>query len=269
MIRRILMLTLTTIALCAGSLELLLRATDPLGVVYFDDVAFLWSTRREAAHGYDHIPGIYRVGSRFSFTIMPDGNRYTPGRFRGGARVTFVGDSQTFGYGVDDGDVWVSRVASALRIDALNTGRSGYNIENIAPLVDDVDGCIVWLTLSNDPGAPVRYSDRAAQESIASYLGQTLRVLILSRTGYTTAPITDAVRPLYEAIAARPDTLILALDDKNYGTIVREEYGAVLIPHFTSRISRTDAHADTEGNRQIAEAVTPILDRWLDEHDCT
>ena len=263
-LRTVLLMTLATV----GTLELLCRVFDPLGVVYFDDVAYLWNTRIDDPTGYAHVPGRFAIGGRFAITIDADGNRYTPGRFRGGARVTFVGDSQTFGYGVDDGDVWVSRVASALRIDALNTGRSGYNVENIAPLIDEVDGCIVWLTISNDPGTPVRYSDRATG-SIRSYLGHTLQVIYGARAGYTTAPITDAVRPLYEAIAARPDTLIIALDDGNYGTIVRDEYGAALIPYFTSRISPTDAHADSEGNRQIAEYILPILDEWLDERNCT
>ena len=265
--KRGLLVSLVSILFCIGALEAALRIADPLGVVYFDDIGYLWSTRHEAAHGYDHIPGSYTLGDRFGFTIMPDGNRYTPGAWRGGPRVTFVGDSQTFGYGVNDAETWVSRVASALRIDALNIARSGYNIENIASQLEGVTGCVVWLTISNDPGAAVRYSD--AGNDPHSYIGNTLRVLYSSQASYTTAPITDAVRPLYEAIAARPNTLIIALDDNNYGKIVREKYGALIIPYFTSRISPTDAHADSEGNRQIAEAVLPILDNWLDERNCT
>lgn len=265
--RRGLLVSLVSILLCVGALEAALRIADPLGVVYFDDIGYLWSIRRADASGYTHIPGIYTLGDRFTFTIMPDGNRYTPGAWRGGKRVTFVGDSQTFGYGVNDAETWVSRVASALRIDALNVGRSGYNIENISTQLEDIDGCVVWLTISNDPGAAVRYA--APVTEIHSYLGNTLRVLYSARATYTTAPITDSVRPLYAAIAARPDTLIFALDDGNYGKIVREEYGAVTIPYFTSRISPTDAHADSEGNRQIAESILPVLDDWLKTRNCT
>lgn len=260
--------TLLMILVTIGALELLVRASDPLGVVYFDDVAYLWTTRHEAAHGYDHIPGSYTLGDRFSFTIAPDGNRYTPGRFRGGARVTFVGDSQTFGYGVNDADVWVSQVTATLRLDALNIARSGYNIENIALQLADVTGCIVWLTISNDPGAPVKWTP-FAPDGAGSYLGQTLRVINLTRAGYDTVPITPVTDVLYRQIAERPDTLIFALNDGSYGDIMARDYGAVLIPPFTERISRADAHASAAGNRQIAEAALPIIDQWLNDHTCT
>lgn len=265
--KRSLVVSLVSILLCIGALEAMMRVFDPFGVIYFDDIGYLWSTRRADASGYSHIPGTYTLGDRFTFTIMPDGNRLTPGRWKGGPRVTFIGDSQTFGYGVNDAETWVSRVASALRIDALNVARSGYNIENIATQLESISGCVVWLTISNDPGAPVRYA--APTPEIHSYLGNTLRVLYAAQANYSTAPITDDIRPLYEAIAARPDTLIIALDDGNYGKIVREAYGALIIPYFTSRISKTDAHADKEGNRQIAEHIMPLLETWLNERECT
>lgn len=267
--RRGLIVTLLSLLFSVACLEVSLRALDPLGIVYFDDIAYLWTTRRGAAHGYDHIPGTYDIGGRFTFTIMPDGNRYTPGRFRGGPRVTFVGDSQTFGYGVNDADVWVSRVASALRLDALNIARSGYNLENIARQMVDVEGCVVWLTISNDAGDAVYYTDNPVIGA-GSYLGQSLRVILQSKvTGYTTAPIEPNDAYLYEILAARPDTLILVLEDGRYSDIMARDYGAVEIPYFTSRISRTDAHADARGNQDIAEGALPIIDRWLDEHDCT
>lgn len=267
--RRGIIATLLSILVSLLCLELSLRAIDPLGVVYFDDIAYLWTTRRAAAHGYDHIPGTVDVGGRFSFTIMRDGNRYTPGRFRGGPRITFVGDSQTFGYGVNDAEVWVSRVASALRLDALNIGRSGYNVENIARQFAALEGCAVWLTISNDAGDPVYYTDSPVIGA-GSYLGQSLRVILQSRvTGYTTAPIEQNDDYLYRLIADRPDTLILVLEDGRYSNIMAREYGAVVIPYFTSRISRTDAHASARGNQQIADSAIPVIDDWLDSHDCT
>lgn len=263
-LRTVLLMTLATL----GALELLCRAFDPLGVVYFDDVAYLWNTRIDDPTGYAHVPGRYTVGSRFSITIGADGNRVVPGSTAGGPRVTFVGDSQTFGYGVNDTETWVNLTAEALDIDAVNVARSGYNIANIAPQLDAITGCVVWLSISNDPNPPVRYSGRQA-EGLASYLGATLGIALAPTAAHAGRPIDDAARPQYSAIATRPDTLILVMADGSYSETLHADYGAVVIPHFASRISRTDAHADAAGNRQIAEAASSIIAQWLTEHDCT
>ncbi|MBK8139548.1 MAG: hypothetical protein IPK52_27675 [Chloroflexi bacterium] len=85
-LRTVLLMTLATIA----ALELLCRIFDPMGVVYFDDVAYLWNTRIDDPTGYAHVPGRFAIGGRFAITIDADGNRYA-GPLSGGARVTFVG----------------------------------------------------------------------------------------------------------------------------------------------------------------------------------
>lgn len=263
-LRTVLLMTLATIAV----LELLCRVFDPLGVVYFDDVAYLWNTRIDDPTGYAHVPGRFAIGGRFAITIDADGNRVTPDSAAGGPQMTFIGDSQTFGYGVNDADTWVNLTTGALEIDATNVARSGYNIENIAAQLDAITGCVVWLTISNDPNPPVRYSGRQAYGP-TSYLGASLGIALAPPSAFAGLPVGAAVRPLYAAIAARPDTLILVMDDGSYSETLRDDFGATVIPHFTERISPTDAHADAEGNRQIAEAARPIIQNWLDEHDCT
>lgn len=85
-----------------GALELLLRVADPFGAHYYEDMIAVWETRLPDPTGFTHRPGVYDVGGRYTFTIEPDGLRAAPSRTSSGPRVTFIGDSVTFGSGVDD-----------------------------------------------------------------------------------------------------------------------------------------------------------------------
>lgn len=254
---------LITFLLSIVGIEAALAAVDPWGVRYFDDVQSIWQASAPDVTGYSFKPGRYIFGPT-AFTIEADGLRAVPGRDSNGPRVAFVGDSVTFGQGVNDADTWVSLMAAALRLNAMNHGRSAYSIANVARVLDGIDGCAVFLTIANDPAPAQHY--RASRPYPALWLS---RYLMLILTPPAIPAYSDRYAPLYEAVAARPDTLILAFDDGEYGNIMRDEYGAVLIPPFTSRISVSDAHADAEGNRQIADAARPIIQNWLDEHDCT
>lgn len=258
-LRAALLIILTTFA----TVEASLRVLDPWGARYFDDVQAIWAASTPDVTGYTFVPGRYDFGST-TFTIDPDGNRAVPGRFAGGARVAFVGDSVTFGQGVNDADTWVSRVASALRLDATNHGRSSYSVTNVARVLEGIEGCAVFLTIANDPAHAQEY--RAERPYPSLWLTRYLQLALFPGD---TPQMAERFAPLYASIAARPDTLILAFDDGGYGDILRTRFGAQLIAPFTRRISIADAHADAAGNRQIAAAALPVIDDWLDKHDCT
>lgn len=158
--------------------------------------------------------------------------------------MTFVGDSVTFSQGVNDDETWPSLVAAQLHLDAANDGRSSYNIDNLAPLIEHTDGCIVWLTIINDTDAPFAYA--APHSAFHLYLEWYGFSAFTRRAPYNTDLAgKDAI---YDTIADRPDTLILAFDDGSYGDIMRDRYGAVLIPRFTHGLSRIDGHANAAGN---------------------
>ncbi len=247
------------------ALEVLLRAFDPWGAVYYDNVQQLWAAVAPDPSGYTFREGVWPFGNS-TFTILPDGTRAVPGSVDGGPRITFVGDSVTFAQGVDDGDTWISLVCDRLALECVNMGRSSYNIENIAALAETVEGCAVWLTIENDPAG--RQGLPHARKLYAPY---TLRYLAFALTGRAhpsaALPITDQTAPLFRSVIERPDTLTLAFVGE-YGETMLGRYGVTLIPNPTSGLSRIDGHADAQGNRQIAAAVAPILSDWLHGREC-
>ena len=105
---------LITFLLSIVGIEAALAAVDPWGVRYFDDVQSIWQASAPDVTGYSFKPGRYIFGPT-AFTIEADGLRAVPGRDSSGPRVAFVGDSVTFGQGVNDADTWVSLMAAALQ----------------------------------------------------------------------------------------------------------------------------------------------------------
>lgn len=266
MLRAIIRILLSVLLTIAG-IELMLRAFDPLGVVYADDFTAMQRIAIPAPHGYTLETGLYHA-AHWSYVVKPDGNRRTPGRTLGGPRVTFVGDSVTFGFGVSDREVWVSRIAAAYGIDAHNAGRTAYSTVNVNLYLHDVRGCVVFLSYPNDPFMATSddFTNPGAYDTY-SFLTRTLTLL---KNGKPTV-IIEPFNPVFDAamrdIAGRPDTLILAFDD-DYGRAVADAYGAVLIPWYTHRVSFADPHANAEGNEQIAIAAAPVIAKWLEGRDC-
>jgi lysophospholipase L1-like esterase len=112
----------------------------------------------------------------------------------GTVRVAALGDSSTFGWGVEHSETWVERVREALagrwqvpaaRIETLNLGVPGYSsfqgrvlLERTAiPLAPDL---VVWSYLSND-GAPTGADDAASYEKRVGWTGALLAFLHRSR----------------------------------------------------------------------------------------
>jgi hypothetical protein len=262
--RRHLIASLISVLVVVLGVEGMLRAFDPLGVVFYDDYAAMRRASSPADHGYTIAEGVHHA-RHWTYTILADGTRLTPARNEDGPNVTFVGDSVTFGHGVNDKDVWVSHVADALGLNAANAGRSVYSAVNVSLLLREVEGCAVFLTFPNDPA----HQD-FPQTSYYDTRSYTSRVAILLRTGKPTVipqPFNAGFDAAMQEIAARPDTLIVAFDD-SYGRAVEAGYGVRLIPWYSDRVSYVDAHADVKGNLEIAEAITPVIEQWLSTRSC-
>ena len=105
------------------------------------------------ARGYNVRSGTH-VLSSFTFTLLPDRTRAVPATNPSASRtLVFVGDSVTFGYGVDDAQTWVNLVARQ-RPDwhVVNAGVSGYNSTNVRRNVeqDRTADALVYLIVNND-----------------------------------------------------------------------------------------------------------------------
>lgn len=238
--------------------EALLTIADPFGLVYFDDLSALFHAAQPDDTGYALPTGTHALKG-YTYTITEDGARLTPDATADGTPVYFIGDSVTFGMGVNDDDVWVNILARDLRLNAVNLARPGYNAGNVRRLRETLpsDACVVWLTVSNDAWTDYRYTPPTSRwQSRLSLLLYTLG----SRDGVSSLTYDEDMR----AIMAHEPTLLLAFDD-GYGAAAAE-YGAVIVPMYTRVISRVDAHANAAGNVQIADGVRDAASGFV--HNC-
>jgi lysophospholipase L1-like esterase len=158
--------------------------------------------------------------SRWSVHTGPQGYRnpeYTPLPKPGERRVVALGDSSTFGWGVESVEAYPARLGVTLdrendasnRWEVLNLGVPGYSsfqglvtlARDALPLAPDV---VLFSYLSND-GAMTGEPDRVAYARRASWLGALLELLHRSRAFETLeAWITTARAALGGAGAAQP-----------------------------------------------------------------
>lgn len=270
-----------------GALESLLRAFDPWGMRYFEDLAVLANElfTYDSARGYV-IPDGTHTFSHWSATLR-DGARHTPATSSGAScRVAVLGDSVAFGYGVNDDEVWVNRLAAALPdMRFLNYGVPRYNSTNAlltyraVPTAD----LYVYVVVNNDVEGAL---DPRTQRFVGG--GQTLPFLVrytnfairrgdstdyappapdnraqLDRSDKRVARFLDEVAALMRDPRMR---LISFSDELVTNTLLAEGYpvATVRYPH-EHRISLADYHLNAEGNRALADALLPAFTRWLGE----
>jgi lysophospholipase L1-like esterase len=165
-------------------------------------------------------PRLYRDATRWTVRTGAAGFR-TPDFSRepepGRVRVLALGDSSTFGWGVEAEETWPGRLPGALAratgqpaesFEVLNLGVPGYStyqgrvlLERVAlPLAPRL---VVWSYLAND-GAATGGSDAALSARRASWLGGVLALLHRSRAYETLEAWIAAARSALHPPAA-PD----------------------------------------------------------------
>lgn len=78
----------------------LLRIFDPLGVLrYYNDLSRLFADYVVSERGYSMYPGLHQY-SNWTALIERNGNRHVPDGKNAACEIAFVGDSVTFGFGV-------------------------------------------------------------------------------------------------------------------------------------------------------------------------
>jgi lysophospholipase L1-like esterase len=250
--RRYLIVSLTSLLSILLALELLLRAFDPLGVVYFDRIrqmqrAFVIHPER----GYIVAPGIYDFDDWLA-AVNTDYERVTPDSVAGGCRVVFLGDSVTFGWGVDDGETFANLLAHELGLEAVNTGVSAYNAENIIATLDAYAADLyVWLIVGNDaePERDVVEHSLTLRGRRSGWLGRYVSYLT-----YNPEAVSDwaAFNARLAPLLNRDDVLLFALD-RPFADALTD----VARVNYTGRISAADPHPNAAGHEEIAAAMLP------------
>lgn len=245
-----------------GFIEVALRIFDPLGLNYFSDLATLYSVWQSHETGYTFPDGEYRL-SNYSFTYR-DGQRVTPDSNPSGKQVVFIGDSVSFGLGVNDAETWINLVARELNINAINLALPGYNIGNIERQLAHLppDSCIVWLVVGNDHEPDRDWTPPVAPKPQYAFI---TRYLMLLAPSLPDTPPTPQFYERVEAIAADERVTAVAFDapyaERMPPTVHR-------IPPYQSRISYVDAHANEVGNQEIAVAIAPIISSVIRSKEC-
>lgn len=246
-------------------LEGALAAFDPYGMAYFNDLAQMKAAMRSDPRGYSLPPGTYTY-SHWSATIKPDRTRYVPATNPAAVQVVFIGDSVTFGHGVNDDAAWVNLVAAALPdAQVINAGMTMFNSTNALRTLDlfpEAD-LFVFTVIHNDQ-LPEMYlaNDAGLPPPIYSYLR-----LYAAYGPFRSSNIDDAEQDHFQrdrfdaeldAINASGRALMMSFEDE-FGQSLAARHNAQLMPWYTSRISTVDRHADIKGNQEMAEYALPLV----------
>lgn len=242
-------------------LEALLRVVDPWGIQQ------AMATSRVVYEGYaidgDRVilvPGTYDNGD-WHYTVLADGTRRVPESSADGqCTLAFVGDSVTFGWGVNDEDTFASVVASARpEWRVLNYGVAGYNRGDIQRLLQTLDvDAVVWLTIENDDGGDLASqiyggSDPATGLLLEQYGRGLQQTIARNQQGPVVA--SDAYITLAKEVLADGVQIFSFADNPLPAGIP----GVHWLPAPTHTISRGDPHPNAQGHREIAEAMLPDL----------
>lgn len=223
--------------------------------MYYHDLWALQGVTEPHPTGYSVQVGYHEL-SAYNVTAQPDGLRFTPGSVHTqDCVIAAVGDSVTFGLGVEDDETFSNLIAASYGIEVWNTGRNGYNAEQALEAVEyynNADGYI-YLNISNDADERWDYVERKRNKPptrMGVFLWMQQR-----HAGTAQSPPIDMT--IYNAsitgLLARKDVLSFSFHEDDL----------ILIPQYTKRVSNADPHPNAQGHQQIANMMQPYIDTWL------
>jgi hypothetical protein len=242
--------------------EVTLSILDPWGSKFFDDLVALKNVSQvDSKRGYILPAGHYQF-SHWSVTELENGTRNVPANAGGKCQVVFVGDSMTWGYGVNDNETWVNLLAAALpEINAVNAGLYGYSSANIRDTMIDFPSAdiLVYLIIQDDhkeKATLIRESRRSAIEKYVDFIMLVRRQVVDTEEGKG----TDKSHFISDIEKMQQDRRVLLLGlDEPPGRYLTDGLNVKLIPKSNHRISVMDIHPDPIGHREMADAILPIL----------
>jgi hypothetical protein len=270
MIRRGIVKIIIAIISSVFLLEILLRLIDPWGAVtYFTaggptlDLYIPYNERDVLPAGEYHF-------STWTTHINPDHTRLVPDNDAGNCRIAFVGDSVTFGLGVDDAETWVNLLAmNHPAWDVVNAGVAGYNSYAVRLTIADTSAdAYIYLITNNDAEYqlfhPVVEPRRGYQPALQIYW----RVWQIHRQGYEHPPQMLGSQRRFDrdiaVLAEDTDVLSVGFANDDLAQSAYEQYPSViLLPAYTATISFADPHPNAVGHQQIAAALDPFVTEYV------
>jgi hypothetical protein len=257
--------------------EGLLQVIDPWGIRFFDDMAYFGTAlENDAQRGYVLPDGLYQF-SNWQAT-MENGTRIVPNTAEtSDCEILVLGDSFTFGYGVDDAETWLSLIAADFpNVRFINAGITAYNSTNSLGTLQSFPDATAYVYLSNsndwEPSlSPGDIEFRNAAETMP-FIVRYGNYFYHRRAAETASSPMDAEAVLATAAYQQYFEDLQAFSQIENLTIISWEgsvlnlgldalgidYQAVELPsgHVNSFV---DGHFDAEGNRLFAENLHPIF----------
>lgn len=261
--RRGCLVVLVWVLISVLAIEGLLRLFDPWGAIkYYDDLTRQIATYVPAAQGYTMPPGVYQFAG-WSATISTDATRLLPDAHGGACNLVFVGDSVAFGFGVNDADTFVNRLAAQMNAHVSNRAMTGYNSDNVRRSVAlfPADGYI-YIVIDNDAVATIDYPNGQPAHLNSTLEGHSaLQVYLDVMNKVSTDISTDDKRFAADigALAGRSDLLMVVFAAPFADRVQALAPDALILPAWTHSISHTDPHPSAAGHAEIAAALLPVV----------
>ena len=252
-------------------LELALRVVDPWGLRYFDDVQKM--SREMFVADSERIYGLNDGTFQFSYweTHIADGKRVLPDASADtGCSVAFLGDSITFGHGVNDDQTWVNLIARDLPdVEIVNYGVPRYSSTNalLTRQAFPDHAAYIYIIFNNDSEPSYDPANDAELASGNNRPWLVLYMQLLIRRTTPEAPI-DATRFFSEVddlLAAGRVHLVAFDDDVLTDLVIEREYDMHTVPFPPYPISVSDFHLNPQGNAELAANLLPFVENVADE----
>lgn len=250
-------------------LEFLLRTLDPIGgwarvlgiraissLIEDDPIGFTYKA------GHIHAPD-------YSVTMLSDHSRLAQdSNWQADCKIAFIGDSFTFGLGVNDSEVFPNQVAILMGISVRNYGINGYNTAQVLTMRERIkaDG-YVYLHIENDWHLPGTFKAESVQRQLQQPVF-ALSMYLQPRTirdSNLTPDNADYVQSL-DALANDDKVLIFAFNEE-IGTQAHERHESIVLLddglYKDNQTSYMDAHPNRVGHRLIAETMQPYIEDFV------
>lgn len=210
-------------------------------------------------------------------------------------RIVFVGDSFTYGQGVDDRDTFVAQTQTlvtesiGLEVATRNCAVDGYNISQIAKAVEKraaelKPDLVVVVFFANDLESPLPLHElfpKSAPVTLLTRYSRFVRLTFLlsvmkpwkTKTYLTTNDLREHLSRMASACKSYGSRLISVSIEEPQGPGVnfREEIEGQRIPYYQaprfmseSTTIPLNGHFNVKGHQKYANWITPILVRELE-----
>jgi hypothetical protein len=268
---------LWTFVVVIFGLELILRTLDPLGIFHaYNDLVILHETMvSHPRRGYSLPPGEIQF-TNWLATMTADQTRLVPDTNpEASCTIAMVGDSLTFGQGVEDDETFTNLLAMQYpNVYFINTGIIGYNIHNVLSTIRDIEAdAYVYLLISNDaePELQPEHHPRV-KYALALYIFLAMKRLKPDTDDSPDEPAPDGVNIPYpdwviadaETIIDMDNVLIVGFERGKLAQFVQTlDEDLVFIPSTNHINSQSDPHPNPEGHRELADSFAPYVADWI------